>query len=94
MKRSAPDSEGDMQPSKKGPDVVVSDDDEAAPTTLHEMYQLFLKEKERTAKLEAGAAVLKAKLVKVQNSHSANEKFLGEPHLLNLANEILLLCKG
>ncbi len=89
MKRAAEDSGGDVQPSKKGPAVVVPDVVEAAP--FEEMYQFFL---DKTQRLETGVASLKAKLLKVQTSHSANAKFLGEPHLLNLANEILLLCKG
>ena len=33
-------------------------------------------------------------LLKVKISHAAYAKFLVKPHLLNLANEILMLCKG
>jgi flagellar biosynthesis GTPase FlhF len=63
------------------------------------------KEKENAAKEKENAAkemkemkneVLKMKneVHKVKISHSSDAKFLGAPHLLNIANEILHLFKG
>ena len=55
------------------------------------MYQLFLTEKENYAK---EMKEMKNKIHKVMISNSSDAKFLGAPHLLNLANEILHLFKG
>jgi hypothetical protein len=90
MKRSAPDS-GSMPQLKKGPAVVVPVDVEPIPTSIQEMYQLFLTEKENSAK---EMKKMKNKIHKVMISHSSDAKFLGAPHLLNIANEILHLFKG
>ncbi len=52
------------------------------------------KSQEDMKKLQKDSVVTNSKLLKVQRSQAEDAKFLGRPHLLNLANKILMLCKG
>ena len=58
------------------------------------MYHLWRKSQQRIQDLEKGSVSTNKKLLKIQRSHAADAKILGKPHLLNLANEILQMCKG
>jgi hypothetical protein len=59
------------------------------------MLQRDLKEvKESQEKLQGDIEKLQENLLKMKNSHEAYARFLGKPHLLDLANEILVLCMG
>jgi hypothetical protein len=81
-------------PPKNASASAGSDGAEPFPTSFEEIYQLFVNERAERKILQGDFEKSQEDLLKVKNSHAAYEKFLVKPHLLNLANEILMLCKG
>jgi hypothetical protein len=97
--KSGPSSKSNLSrsgssPPKNASASAGSDGAEPIPTSFEEINQLFVNERAERKILQGDFEKSQEDMLKVKKSHAAYAKFLVKPHLLNLANEILLLCKG